>query len=66
MEFNNDYRGVHNSLTAGREVNEESQLGRQLWNLSNAIMDRNGPKREINSKKKFLEFFSVTGPATRD
>ena len=64
MEFNNDYRGVHNALTAGREVEIETELGRQFQNLGYAMMERTQPGRLAASKKKFLEYFSVTKAPT--
>ncbi|MBM3740079.1 MAG: hypothetical protein FJW39_30350 [Acidobacteria bacterium] len=59
MEFVNDYRGVHAALTAGREVEQDSELGRQFVSLSYAMMDQTPPGRVAQTKKKFLEYFSV-------
>lgn len=59
MEFSNDYRGVHNALTAGREVEIDTELGRQFQALGYAMMERSQPGRMAASKKKFLEYFSV-------
>jgi pilus assembly protein CpaE len=58
MEFPNDYRGVHTALTSGREVEAETDLGKQFIRLSYEIMEKSPPVRP-NSKKKFLEYFSV-------
>ncbi len=59
MEFCNDYRGVHNALTAGREVESDSELGRQCTSLAYAMVERSQPGKIAATKKKFLEYFSV-------
>jgi len=58
MEFPNDYRGVHKALTTGREVDAQTELGKQFTQLSYEIMEKSPPMRP-SSKKKFLEYFSV-------
>ena len=58
QEFPNDYRGVHNALTTGREIDASTELGKQFSQLSYSMMDQSAPK--LGSKKKnFLEYFSV-------
>ncbi len=66
MEFSNDYRGVHNALTAGREVEIDTELGRQFQALGYAMMERSQPGRLAASKKKFLEYFSVNASTTTE
>ena len=66
MEFPNDYRGVHNALTAGSEVDGDSDLGRQFQSLSYGMMDRTQPGKLQQTKKRFLEYFSVANPRTAD
>jgi pilus assembly protein CpaE len=58
MEFSNDYRGVHKALTSGREVDTQTELGKQFVQLSYEIMEKSPPMRP-STKKKFLEYFSV-------
>ena len=59
QEFPNDYRGVHNALTTGREIEASSELGKQFTQLCYSIMDQSPPK--LGAKRKnFLEYFSVT------
>ena len=59
QEFPNDYRGVHNALTTGREVDASSELGKQFTQLCYSITDQAPPKLGAQ-KKKFLEYFSVS------
>ncbi|MEZ5402978.1 MAG: hypothetical protein R2729_25090 [Bryobacteraceae bacterium] len=66
LEFPNDYRGVHDALTSGRETDPESELGRQFTHLAHAMVEKPLDFRPMKGKKKkFLEFFSVgnTAPA---
>ena len=59
QEFPNDYRGVHNALTTGREIDASSELGKQFTQLCYSVMDQAPPK--LGAKKKnFLEYFSVS------
>jgi Flp pilus assembly CpaE family ATPase len=60
MEFPNDYRGVHNALTAGRDVEAATELGRQFSKLSYAIMEKSPPRANPAKKRKFLEFFALS------
>ena len=59
MEFANDYRGVHDALTSGRDVEPNSDLGRQFQHLSYAIMQKAAPNRMVQKGRKFLEYFSL-------
>lgn len=58
QEFPNDYRGVHNALTTGREIDAASELGKQFAQLSYSMLDQS-PPRLAAQRKKFLEYFSV-------
>ena len=57
MTFPNDYQGVHRALTFGRWADPTSELGRQFTLLAQTMLD-NRP-RAIDSRKRFIEFFSV-------
>ncbi len=57
--FLNDYRGVHKALTAGREVEADSELGRQFTRLSQSMIDKKPPSQQRPPKRRFLEFISV-------
>jgi pilus assembly protein CpaE len=58
MTFPNDYQGVHRSLTFGRWVEPATELGKQFTLLSQVMLD-NRPLTAADSRKKFIEFFSV-------
>jgi pilus assembly protein CpaE len=60
MEFPNDYRGVHQALTAGREVDPATELGKQFTKLSYSMMEKAPPRLGPAKKRKFLEFFSFS------
>lgn len=61
MTFPNDYLGVHRALTLGRAVDADSELGKQFGKLAQSMT---GTRPHVTeSKKKFIEFFSV-GPRT--
>ena len=58
MTFPNDYQGVHRALTFGRWVEPATELGKQFALLSQVMLDdRHLMARD--SRKKFIEFFSV-------
>jgi len=57
MTFPNDYQGVHRALTFGRWVEPGSELGKQFALLAQSMLD-NRPQ-PIDSRKRFIEFFSV-------
>jgi pilus assembly protein CpaE len=59
MEFPNDYRGVHNALTGGSEVEANSELGRQFTKLSYSMLEKSPPRVSATKKKKLLDYFSV-------
>src|SRR5207253_10252753 len=57
MTFPNDYQGVHRALTFGGWVDPATELGRQFALLAQTMLD-NRP-RAVDSRKRFIEFFSV-------
>ena len=59
MEFPNDYRGVHVALTMGKEVEAESDLGKQFQKLAFNVAERKTPLGPPHQKNKFLDFFNV-------
>lgn len=60
QEFPNDYRGVHNALTTGREIDASTELGKQFTQLSYSVLEQSAPKLGAKKKKNFLEYFTVT------
>jgi len=58
MTFPNDYQGVQRSLTFGRWVESNTDLGKQ-FNLLAQTMLENKQVAGPADKKKFIEFFSV-------
>ena len=66
MTFPNDYHGVHTALTAGRQVEANSELGRHFSTLAETMMDRKqsgtGPAAPAAMKKKgLLDLFNFKG-----
>ncbi len=69
MTFPNDYHGVHTALTAGRQVEANSELGRHFSTLAETMMDRkqsgNGPAAPAApaalKKKGLLDLFNFKG-----
>ena len=64
MTFPNDYQGVQRALTAGRWVDSACDLGKQFSTLANAVFEHKPAAVPVDSKKRFLEFFSVSTPKT--
>jgi Flp pilus assembly CpaE family ATPase len=58
MTFANDYQGVQRAMTAGRWVEQGSELGRQFTSLAQAMLDAK-TSAPPEAKKRFIEFFSV-------
>jgi pilus assembly protein CpaE len=58
MTFPNDYQGVQKSLTAGRWVEPNTDLGKQFTLLAHTMLEK-GQVSAVPEKKKFIEFFSV-------
>ncbi|MFN9921325.1 MAG: CpaE family protein [Acidobacteriota bacterium] len=62
--FCNDYRGVGQSVAEGREVNRNSELGRQFNLFANNLLNREAPagtvkkssKKELKGIRNFLKF----------
>ncbi len=60
MTFPNDYVGVHRALTLGKGVEAGSELGKQFSLLAQSMTEK--PQTPVESKKRFLEYFSVVSP----
>jgi len=58
MTFPNDYQGVQKSLTFGRWVEANTDLGKQFNLLAQTMLEK-GQISSVSDKKKFIEFFSV-------
>src|SRR5579864_6415514 len=58
MTFPNDYQGVQRSLTFGRWVEANTDLGKQFNLLAQTMLEK-GQISSVSDKKKFIEFFSV-------
>ncbi len=56
----NDYIGINQATASGSFVEEKSELGKQIKDLSNLLVE-NRPAA-AQEKKKFLEQFSVSSP----
>jgi pilus assembly protein CpaE len=56
MTFPNDYHGVHTALTAGKQVEPNSELGRHFQTLAETMLDvkPSGPAPPAAPKKKSL------------
>ncbi len=59
QSFPNDYRGVHDAVTLGREVAQQSELGKGFAQLANVLMEHPQALHPKPNKRRFLEFFSV-------
>ncbi len=57
MTFANDYVGVHRALTLGKGVEATSDLGKQFSVLAQSMTQQ--PQTVAESKKRFIEYFSV-------
>jgi len=58
MTFPNDYQGVQRAMTAGHWVESGMELGKQFNVLAQTMLDARIPQA-VESKKRFIEFFSV-------
>jgi len=58
MTFPNDYQGVQRAMTAGHWVESGTELGKQFNVLAQTMLDARIPQA-VESKKRFIEFFSV-------
>ncbi len=59
LTFPNDYQGVHRSLTFGRWVDPNTELGKQFTVLAQTMADQRPKPVHAESKKSFLDYFSV-------
>jgi len=60
MIFPNDYQGVHKSVTLGRWIDFNSDLGKHVHYFASNLLDGRKTAQQSNpAKKKFLEYFSV-------
>ncbi len=57
----NSYRTVHQALIEGRPVEESSELGKQIVELAERILEPNTLKARPEPKR-FIEYFSVLHP----
>jgi pilus assembly protein CpaE len=65
MIFPNDYQGVHKSVTLGRWIDFNSDLGKHVhYFASNLLEGRKSGSPQSPAKNKFLEFFSVSQQKT--
>jgi pilus assembly protein CpaE len=56
MEFPNEYKSVHDAVTAGREVNPKSSLGKKFGELTDNILGLKKEKRPAK-RRRFVEYF---------
>ena len=66
MTFPNDYHGVHTALTAGRQVEANSELGRHFHTLAETMMDRKQSGTgtappTVLKKKGLMDLFKFKG-----
>ena len=66
MTFPNDYHGVHTALTAGRQVEANSELGRHFHTLAETMMDRKqsgtgAAPLTVLKKKGLMDLFKFKG-----
>ncbi len=62
MTLPNDYSGVHQSLTAGKAVDSNSELGRQYAALGRMMMGIPEAAKDKASKKGLLDMLSFSSP----
>lgn len=55
----NDYQGVSRALTAGKPVDSNSELGRDLQNLAAAMMERKPAKATAKAGKSITDYLSI-------
>ncbi len=59
MTFPNDYQGIQRALTFGRWVEPNTELGKQFTILAQTMLEAKHAATAPESKKRFIEFFSV-------
>ena len=64
MTFPNDYQGVQRALAAGRYLDPSSDLGKKFTSLAQTMFEQKVAAVPLESKKRFLEFFSVSHQPT--
>jgi pilus assembly protein CpaE len=65
MTFPNDYQAVQRALTAGRYLDSGSDLGKKFTSLAQTMFEqKTAAAVPLESKKRFLEFFSVSQPSS--
>lgn len=65
MTFPNDYQAVQRALTAGRYLDTSSDLGKKFTSLAQTMFEQKPSSTvPLESKKRFLEFFSVSQPSS--
>ena len=64
MTFPNDYQAVQRALTAGRWLDGSSDLGKKFSTLAQTIFEQKQGAVPLDSRKRFLEFFSVSPSST--
>ncbi len=60
MTFPNDYQAVQRALAAGRWLDTSSDLGKKFTALAQTIFEQKPGAVPLDTKKRFLEFFSVS------
>src|SRR5262249_48942406 len=64
MTFANDYQGVHKAMTAGKAGDPNSELGRQLGQLAQYLMDRRLPGSNEGKKRLGGDLPILPSPST--
>jgi pilus assembly protein CpaE len=58
LTFANDYRGVSQAVADGKEINPNSELGKQITAFAYQLLERPVPSLDGKSKKKEIRGFS--------
>lgn len=71
MTFPNDYHGVHAALTAGKQVEPNSELGRHFQNLAETMLERKATSSgtappTLQKKKGLLDLFNFKPTSSRN
>ncbi|MGH9629050.1 MAG: hypothetical protein ACRD7E_12065 [Bryobacteraceae bacterium] len=59
MAFPNDYQSVHKALTAGKQVDASTELGRKCKALAESMLAKK-PSATVEAKRRFVEYFSIS------
>ena len=57
--FGNDYHAVNRSVADGKLLDPQSELGKQFDKFARHLLDKKHEAPKAQTKRKFLEFFSV-------